>query len=161
MVCNCNPVCENNLVEIQPDYVYQRIPAEYVCIYHKLLVLFADFGKEMLDDCVSSCKDRNKHLINCFNMFNAAVAAKQLGNDKLAETLIKYIEGQLNIQYHGDAPCPDIVYPVSEDGKIKAIIGCGEKPKFYVDEETGKLWEEHYGGVKDEYKLSESDLVAE
>lgn len=157
--CNCgNAKYGDNLVEIQPEYVYIRIPADYVCLYHKLCILFADFGKEMLDDCVSTCKDRNKHLMNCFNMFNAAVAARNVGNDKLAETLIKYVEGQLGIQYNGNVPCPDIVYPVDEKGKIMALVGCGEKPTFYVDPESGKLWEEQNGGVKDDYSLSDCDL---
>lgn len=149
----------SNLVEIQPEYVYMRIPAEYVCLYHKILIQFADFGVELLDDCQSSCKDVNKNLITCFNMFNAAVAARKLGNIKLANTLIKYIEAQLNIKYNGDIPCPEIVYPVDEEGKINAIVGCSEKPKFYVDAETGKLWEEHSDEMKTVYSLGENDTA--
>lgn len=151
----------DGLTEIQPEYVYMRIPAEYICIYHKLLIYFADFGIDMLDDCTAVCKNANKNLINCFNMFNAAIAARQLGNLKLANLLIKYIEGQLNIKYGDGSPCPEIVYPVDEDGKIKAIVGCGEKPKFYVDTETGKLWEEKTDKVKTVYELGNNDVASE
>ena len=133
---------QNEYVEIQPEYVYMRIPAEYVCIYHKLLTLFADFGVDMLNDCCAGCKDGNKQLLECWNMFNAAVAARHLGNTKLADTLIKYIEGQLNIKYDGKAPCPGVIWPVDEKGKVKALVSCEDYPRFYVDVETGKLWEE-------------------
>ena len=145
------------LVEIQPEYVYMRIPAEYVCIYHKILVLFAEFGIDMLDDCNASCKDVNKNIINCFNMFNAAIAARQLGNFKLANNLIKYIESQLNIDYKELANLDSIIFPVDEQGKIKAIVGCGEKPTFWVDVETGKLWEKSSPNIKDVFSLSEYD----
>lgn len=154
------PKVDNALVEIQPEYVYMRIPAEYVCIYHKLLVMFSDFGLEMLDDCSASCSNKNKNIINCFNMFNAAIAARQLGNHKLANNLINYIKGQLNIEYSGDAPCPEIVYPVDEEGKIYAMIGCAERPKFYVDAETGKLWQEGSEKAKNVYSLSDYDITA-
>lgn len=147
----------DSLVQIQPEYVYMRIPADYICIYHKILVMFADFGIELLDDCTSSCKDRNKNLINCFNMLNAAIAARQLGNLKLAELLIKYIEGQINIQYNGDAPCPDIVYPVDANGKIMAMVGCGEKPTFWVDAETGKLIQDSSEDIQGVYVLGDND----
>lgn len=152
---------QDKLIEIQPEYVYMRIPAEYVCIYHKLLVQFADFGLDLLDDCSAACKGTNKNLITCFNMFNAAIAARKLENLKLANTLIKYIEAQLNIQYKGNAPCPEVVYPVDEDGKINAMIGCGEKPKFYVDSETGKLWSEHSDNMQTVYSLGDNDLSSE
>ncbi len=46
----------------------------------------------MLQDCKASCSDKNSGVIECFNMFNSAVAARKLGNDKLAALLIKYIK---------------------------------------------------------------------
>jgi hypothetical protein len=66
-----------NLVEVTNDiqFVYITIPKEYLCVYHKILVMLADYGIEMLKDCKASCTDRNSNVIECFNMFNAAVAA--------------------------------------------------------------------------------------
>ena len=31
-------------VEINPQYVYMTVPSKYVCVYHKLLVLMAQYG---------------------------------------------------------------------------------------------------------------------
>ena len=88
-------------VEINPQYVYMTVPSKYVCVYHKLLVLMAQYGLDMLNDCSATCKGNNKNIVTCWNMFQSAMAAYQLGQDKLAETLLKYIKGQLNIIYEG------------------------------------------------------------
>ena len=80
-------------VEIEPQYVYMTVPSKYVCVYHKLLVLMAQYGLDMLNDCSATCKGNNKNIITCWNMFQSAMAAYQLGQDKLAETLLKYIKG--------------------------------------------------------------------
>ena len=79
---------ENN-IEITPEYVYLTIPREYVCTYHKLLIYLSDFGKALLDDCSSSCKGDNKTVIDCWNMFQSALACKALGKDKEAELLCR------------------------------------------------------------------------
>lgn len=149
---------DNNFVEIQPEYVYMTIPAEYVCIYHKILTMLADFGIEMLKDCQASCNSKNKKIIDCFNMFNAAVAARKLNQDKLASTLIKYVKSQIDINYKDGSPCPEMIYPVDKEGKIKALVGCGTYPTFMVDVESGKLWENLTDDVKDVYALDDSDL---
>ena len=91
--CKCNEIVtyDQCLNEINPEVVYMIIPAEWACVYQKLLVAVADFGEQMLYDCQASCKEHNKTIINCWHMFASAVAAYQLGKTKLAETLIKYI----------------------------------------------------------------------
>jgi hypothetical protein len=76
------------LVEVEPKFVYAIIPAEYVCVYHRILAMLADYGEEMLKDCKATCKDRNSGVIECFNMFNAAVAARQLGLDTVPEPVV-------------------------------------------------------------------------
>lgn len=155
-------VSDEEYVEIQPEYVYMTIPAEYICIYHKILTLFADFGVEMLDDCCSGCKNHNKKLLECFNMFNAAVAARKLGNKKLATNLIKYIEGQLDIIYDKNTPCPGAVYPVDKDGHIKAIVSCEEYPRFFVSLEDGKLYAEYLEKNSDAvYAIDNDNLIRE
>ena len=90
--------------EVIPEYIYTTIPAEYVCVYHKILAMLADFGEEMLKNCKASCTDRNSNVINCFNMFNAAVAASTIGNERLAELLLNYVKAKIN-QIYKDIYC--------------------------------------------------------
>ena len=82
----------NERREVTPEYIYTTIPAEYVCVYHKILAMLADYGEEMLKDCKASCTDRNSGIIECKNMFDAAVAARILGQDKKANLIINYIK---------------------------------------------------------------------
>ena len=126
------------LERIEPEYIYVTIPAEYICVYHRILVMLADFGEEMLKDCKASCKDKNSGVIECFNMFNAAVAARKLGKTKLAETLIKYIKAKINQIYKGEDNSTDFVFPVDETGQIKAFVSCGERPRFEINPEDYK-----------------------
>ena len=45
-----------------PDYVYMIIPADYACVYARLLVMLSDLGYEMLQDCAAGCKGSNKNI---------------------------------------------------------------------------------------------------
>ncbi len=87
------------LVETNPDFVYMVIPAKYICTYHKLLVMLADVGIEMLNDCTANCKGNNKNIITCWNMFQTACAAYQINKTKEADTIIKYINAQIKLIY--------------------------------------------------------------
>ena len=89
----------NEIKQIEPEYVYVTIPAEYICVYHRILAMMADYGEDMLKDCKANCTDRNSGVIECFNMFNSAVAARKLKKDKLAETIIKYVKAKINQIY--------------------------------------------------------------
>ena len=68
-----------DLVITNKQYIYLKIPTKYICIYHQLCELMVDFGEDMLKDCKASCTDRNSGVIECFNMFNSAVAARKSG----------------------------------------------------------------------------------
>ena len=143
-------------------YTYLDVPSKYNCVYKRLLIKLSDLGVDMIKDCTSTCKGINRQVINCWNMFQSAMAAYQLGQDKLAETLLKYIKGQLNIIYEGSEQVQysgSITLPVDEEGKIHAIVSCGDAPKFYVDPETGKLWEKKEEGKEynETYSLSDVD----
>lgn len=85
---------------INNKYIYITIPVEYLGTYQRLIVLFSDYGEDMLKDCKAACKDRNSNIIDCLNMFNAAISARELGNIKLADTIIKYIDAKI-IQING------------------------------------------------------------
>lgn len=140
------------------EYVYITIPKDYVCIYTKILIMFVDFGLDLLNDCKASCNDRNRKIIDCYNMFNAAIAARQLNETKQAEVLIKYVEKQINLMYNNNPPCPDLVYKVTEDGKLLARVDCGNKPTFIVDVDNGILTSETKGQPTSEYGLSDKDI---
>lgn len=144
-------------IEINPEYIYMTIPADYVCTYHKILILLSEYGVDMLNDCQAGCSNQNKSIINCFNMFNAAVAARKLGQDKTAETIMKYINGQLNIIHNYEEIDTKIVFPVDENGYLKAIVSCGENPTFTIDPETGLLWEKSIANDNEVYALDKTD----
>ena len=148
----------NKLVQIEPEYIYVTIPAEYICVYHRILAMLADYGEDMLKDCKASCTDRNSGVIECFNMFNAAVAARKLGKDKLAETLIKYIKAKINQIYQGHDNSTSFVFPVDENGQLKAFVSCGERPKFEINPDDMHLYEHKFNnGFDEHFRLGPED----
>lgn len=145
-------------IQVEPEYVYVTIPAEYICVYHRILAMLADYGEDMLKDCKASCTDRNSDVIDCFNMFNAAVAARKLGRDKLAETLIKYIKAKINQMCRGVDNSTSFVFPVDENGQLKAFVSCNERPMFYINPEDGELYEHKFGnGFEEHFGLGDED----
>ena len=144
----------------EPEYVYMTIPAEYVCVYHRILAMLADYGEDMLKDCKAACKDRNSSVIDCFNMFNAAVAARKLGKDSLARTLITYIKSKINQIYKNDDNSTSFVFPVDENGQLKAFVSCGERPHFEISPDDGQLFEHKFGnGFPEHFYLGIEDGV--
>lgn len=89
----------SDTININPEYIYITVPAEYIGIYHAILTMMADYGEDMLLDCKATCKERNYNVVDCFNMFNAAIAARALHKTKLEETLIKYIKAKIQQIY--------------------------------------------------------------
>ena len=148
----------SELIQVEPEYVYVTIPAEYICVYHRILAMLADYGEDMLKDCKASCSDRNSNVIDCFNMFNAAVAARKLGKDKLAETLIKYIKAKINQMCKRIDNSTSFVFPVDENGQLKAFVSCNERPMFYINPEDGELYEHKFGnGFEEHFGLGDED----
>lgn len=147
-----------NRREITPEYVYITIPSEYVCVYHRILAMLSDYGEEMLKDCKANCTDKNSGVIECFNMFNAAVAARHLGQDKKAKLIIDYIKAKINQIYKGTDNSTGFVFPVDENGALKAFVSCNDRPRFWVnDYELYKLNQ----GLGYEEKYSLDDEVSE
>ena len=140
-----------NLIQIEPEYIYVTIPAEYICVYHRILAMLADYGEEMLKDCKAGCTDKNSGVIECFNMFNAAVAARKLGKTSLANTLILYIKEKINMIYGGVDNSTSFVFPIDENGEIKAFVSCGELPKFEINPDDGILYEHKFNNGFDEH----------
>ena len=157
---------KEKLIEIKPEFLYLTIPAEYICTYHKLLVQLADFGKVLIDDCSALTKGNNKTVIDCWNLFQSAIACKTLGQDKQAQLFIDYINKQLELVYKNS---DDKIfnggnyYPITPDGVLKALCSCQGDTKFYTDVETGQLYQE-FLNVKDDgstFSLEDNDLIVE
>ncbi len=147
-----------NLIQIEPEYVYVTIPAEYICVYHRILAMLADYGEEMLKDCKAGCTDKNSGVIECFNMFNAAVAARKLGKTSLANTLILYIKEKINMIYGGVDNSTSFVFPIDENGEIKAFVSCGERPQFFINPDDMELYEHKFeNGFDEHFKLGPED----
>lgn len=148
----------SNLKEVEFEYIYVTIPAEYICVYHRILAMLADYGEDMLKDCKAACKDRNSGVIECFNMFNAAVAARKLGKQSLADVLIKYIKTKINQIYKGKDNSTDFVFPVDENGQLKAFVSCGERPQFWINADDGDLYEHKFdNGFDEHFRLGPED----
>lgn len=148
----------NELKPIEPEYIYITIPAEYICVYHRILAMMADYGEEMLKDCKASCTDKNSGVIECFNMFNSAVAARKLGKDKLASVIITYIKTKINQIYKGKDNSTSFVFPVDETGQLKAFVSCGERPRFEINPDDGELYEHKLGnGFDEHFRLGPED----
>src|SRR5574344_1124859 len=148
----------SKIKEVELEYVYVTIPADYICVYHRILAMLADYGEEMLKDCKASCTDRNSSVIECYNMFNAAVAARKLGKDKLAETLIKYIKAKINQIYKGLDNSTSFIFPIDENGEIKAFVSCGETTKFEINPDDMELYVHKFGdGINQHFALGPED----
>ena len=146
----------SNRKEVTPEYIYTTIPAEYVCVYHRILAMLADYGEEMLKDCKASCTDRNSGVIECFNMFNAAVAARQLGQDKKAQLIINYIKAKINQIYKGKDNSTSFVFPIDENGMLKAFVSCNDRPRFWINEDD--LLKQDQGlGFEEKYSLDDEN----
>lgn len=145
----------SNLIEVQPEYVYTTIPREYVDVYHRILAMLSDYGEDMLKDCKASCTERNSGVIECFNMFNSAIAARKLGNTKLAETIIKYVKAKIEMIYKGKNNDTSFIYPLDEYGELNAIVSSGNPIKFEIDADKGNLYLLKFAnGFKSWYDLS-------
>lgn len=145
------------LKEGEPKYVYMVIPASYICVYHSILKLLADYGEQMLKDCKATCTHRNSGVIECWNMFNAAVAAYNLGkgnensnNMKLSKLLISYVTAKIK-QIDKGITTGTIVFPVDENGRLDAVVSCGENPIFRIDSKDMELYEHLFNADQDEH----------
>ena len=155
---------KEKLIEIHPEFLYLTIPADYICTYHKLLVYLADFGKDLLNDCSAACKGNNKTLIDCWNLFQSALACRTIGQDKQASLFIDYINKQLEQIYKGENK--EIFnggnyYPITPDGKLKALCSCMGDGKFEVDLETGNLYQEYLNNKDNDgvFTIENNDLI--
>ena len=143
--------------EVIPEYIYLTIPAEYVCVYHRIMAMLADYGEDMLKDCKAACTDRNSGVIECYNMFNAACAARLIGQDKKAQLIINYIKAKINQIYKGKDNSTSYVFPIDENGKLKAFVSCNDRPRFWINEEKDLMKQNQGLGFEEEYSLDDEN----
>ena len=97
------------------DVIYLTIPGEYTEVYYKLLYLLAAIGKDIISDCNYSCHNNGHNVFTCWNVFQSAISAYNLGNSKEANLLIEYVNGQLDIYANNEnIKVPDISLTLNE-----------------------------------------------
>lgn len=97
---------------VDGTYIYLVVPAKYECVYTKLLVKMSDLGVDLLKDCASTCRGLNRQVLNCWNMFQAACCAYEVGEYKKADLLINYVNASLNFA------CTDKQSPAISNFKV-------------------------------------------
>lgn len=78
------------------EYFYSKIPIKYLPVYKAILELLSDYGEQMLKDCKIRCADRSENVVECFNMFNGALASYNLGDIRKADLIINYVAAKIN-----------------------------------------------------------------
>ena len=148
----------SELIKLDVDYIYNKIPGKYVFTYQTILGLLAEYAEDMLKDCKASCKDRNNNIIDCFNLFNGALAAYNLNNEKLADTVIKYIDAKLN-QINAHVPDSGLVIDI-DNGHIKILANkSSQNVEFYIDENDLHLYEKYIENLEDNIELENGHLI--
>lgn len=113
------------------NVVYLVVPGDYTNTYYKLLYLLAALGKNILDDCSYICHNNGNNILTCWNMFQAAIAAYNLGEIEKANLFISYIDGQLNIYANNEGITipdnisdnyPNVRYQVNDDGTVLVTV---------------------------------------
>lgn len=105
------------------NIIYMEIPKEYESIYLKLLVYIIDFGIDLVKDCSAGCNVKNKKVIDCWNMFQSAVAAYSLAEVKditdpyykKSKFIINYINEQIDLTYSSEVIVDNIQQDNTDD----------------------------------------------
>lgn len=141
------------------DFIYLTIPVEYIIVYRKLLKCLTEAGINLLKNCNCSSKgNKSQIILECWFMFQAAIAARKIGETKKAEVFIKFIEANINnvccTEFNSsleenmpedtpgtDTSCIFRILPVELDGILKVESDCENPPipTFYVNVENGDL----------------------
>ena len=126
---------------------YLFIKDNYLSTYQKLLTLIINNNKEIKDkpDNVT-----NKHIIDCWNLFQSAVAAYNLGFEKEADFFIAFIDCNINNIYKDKNTGNeyfryDYPYMYGITGEINMY-----DIDFYVNIKDGTLYIEHENTISKE-----------
>lgn len=133
----------SNIIQIKEEYLYTTIPKDYVYVYYSILTMLAELGEDMLKDCKATCKDRNSGIIECKNMFDAAIAARKLGNIKLADTIIKYLKAKINQILGTKNEFVSYDFPVNGGDAIKYIVDTNNNPIIKIDDTNADAYRQN------------------
>lgn len=92
--CDKPIVFENSFAD---EFIYLCVPSIYKNYFEAILEKLSSWGQALLDDCTVSCKGEYKNLMNCWNLFRAAIYAYELGNQKKADYIMDYIDSTLGL----------------------------------------------------------------
>lgn len=85
------------MIQATAQYLLITIPIEYKNIYNRLMLAMIDYAEIKLQNCTPECLNKHNNVVQCFNLFHAAVGATNLGNHSLANALIAYIDSTLGM----------------------------------------------------------------
>lgn len=141
-----------NIKEILLSDIYLLIPENYITIYQKLITLIINNNKaikEKPDNVI------NKQIINCWNLFQSAVAAYNLGFEKDADFFINFIDCNIDKIKNID----EKLILQLDDGNLEKVINNNEDVEFKVDISTGQLIQ--IGEIKDNITIKDNYLIQE
>lgn len=81
---------------MEDKLIYITVPYQYEGIYSAMLVAATHYGELALKECKCQCDDKYCTLMECFNLFHSVIAAYTQQQEKLADTIAKYIIAKLN-----------------------------------------------------------------
>lgn len=135
------PLVNNiNIKEILLSDIYLLIPENYITIYQKLITLIINNNKaikEKPDNVV------NKQIIDCWNLFQSAVAAYNLGFIKQADFFINFIDCHINniINKYGEIYNETFYFEHPDMIGIRGTEITIDDIDFYVNNEDGNIYQ--------------------
>lgn len=135
------PLVDNiNIKEILLSDIYLLIPENYITIYQKLITLIINNNKaikEKPDNIV------NKQIINCWNLFQSAVAAYNLGFEKDADFFISFINCNIDniINKYGEIYNETFYFEHPDMIGIRGTEITIDDIDFYVNNEDGNIYQ--------------------
>lgn len=99
-------------------YIFVTIPFDYAELYHKIMALLADYGEAKLQDCTPQCIEKSSVVLNCYNMFIAAIAARNNQRFSLENALITYVKATIDNFYRNSYIPPSFIYEQFESGDV-------------------------------------------
>ena len=92
--CDKFLVFKNSYVD---QFTYLKVPVIYKNYFEAILEKMSSWGQALLDDCTMNCQGRYKDLMNCWNLFKAAIYTYDLGNEKKSDYIMEYIDSTLGL----------------------------------------------------------------
>lgn len=129
-----------NIKEISLSDIYLLIKENYITTYQKLITLIINNNKaikEKPDNVV------NKQIIDCWNLFQSAVAAYNLGFEKDADFFISFIDCNIDniINKYGEIYNETFYFEHPDMIGIRGTEITIDDIDFYVNDEDGNIYQ--------------------